>query len=151
MGASREKPPIKRITNLTMVHANSIQTHKANAGQRNRQLDKVFDYLFARTGTQGVTAEEIGAVLKLPRSTVHARLNDLKVGYYYKSAYYFLQEAGVHNKEKGRALTLYSLTLTEPDPKELCKAEIKALERKIQRQQERLAVLKSDLNFEIER
>lgn len=134
-----------------MVHQNSLLTYKANAGQRNRQLDKVFDYLFACFTIQGITAEEIGAVLKLPRSTVHARLNDLKVGYYYKGAYYFLQEAGVHSKEKGRALTLYSLTLTEPDPKELCKAEIKALERKIQRQQERLAVLKTDLNFETER
>lgn len=134
-----------------MVHQNTILAYKANAGQRNRQLDKVFDYLFARTETQGVTAEEIGAVLKLPKSTVHARLNDLKVGYYYKGAYYFLEEAGVHNKEKGRALTLYSLTLTEPNPKELYKAEIKSLERKIQRQKERLAVLVSGLKFENER
>ena len=134
-----------------MVHENSIRTHKATTQERNRQLDKVFDYLFAHSGIYAVTAEEIEAVLKLPRSTVHARLNDLKVGYYFKGAYYFLQEVGLHSKEKGRALTLYSLTLTEPDPKELCKAEIKALERKIQRQQERLAVLKSDLNFKTER
>ena len=134
-----------------MVHQNTILAYKSNAGQRNRQLDKVFDYLFARIDGYGVTAELIGVVLNLPKSTVHARLNDLKVGYYYKGAYYFLEEAGVHNKEKGRALTLYSLTLTEPDPKELYKAEIKSLERKIQRQKERLAVLVSGLKFENER
>lgn len=134
-----------------MVHVNSIQTHKATTQERGRQLDKVFDYLYARIEAYGVTAELIGVILKLPKSTVHARLNDLKLGYYYNGAYYFLKEVGVHIKDNGRALTLYSLTLTEPDPKELHKAEIKALERKIQRQQERLAVLKSDLNFETER
>lgn len=135
-----------------MVHQNSIQTHKATTQERNRQLDKVFDYMLAHADIYAVTAEEIGAVLKLPRSTVHARLNDLKVGYYFKGAYYFLKEIGILTKGKGRrSLTIYSLTLTEPDPKELHKAEIKALERKIQRQQERLAVLKSDLKFEIER
>lgn len=134
-----------------MVHQNTILAYRANAGQRNRQLDKVFDYLFARIDGYGVTAELIGVVLNLPKSTVHARLNDLKLGYYYKGAYYFLQEVGIHIKENGRALTLYSLTLTEPDPKELCKAEIKSLERKIQRQKERLAVLVSGLKFENER
>ena len=134
-----------------MVHNNSISTYHRTAGERNRQLDKVFDYLFASTETQGVTAEEIGAVLKLPRSTVHARLNDLKAGYFYKNAFYFLDEIGLMSKEKGRALTLYSLTLTEPDPKQVYLAEIKALEKKIKRQQERLAVLQFSLKFERER
>ena len=92
-----------------MVHQNTIAAYKANAGKRNRQLDKVFDYLFARTEIKGVTAEEIGAVLKLPKSTVHARLNDLKVGYYYKGSYYFLEEAGVHNKEKGSRRVNYPI------------------------------------------
>lgn len=85
----------------------------------NKQTKAVFQWLLIMLGT-GLIAEEIADKLGIPINTVHARINDLKNGYFYGEKetglwYYAIATERRKKNRNGRKCIVWDLTLSVPD------------------------------------
>lgn len=89
-----------------------------HAETENKQTRAVFEWLLIQY-RHGMIAEEIADKLTIPISTVHARINDLKQGYFYGSKetgrwYYAIATERRKKNRNGRKCIVWDLTLSAP-------------------------------------
>lgn len=96
------------------------ETSKAarHAETENKQTKAVFQWLLIMLGT-GLIAEEIADALNITVGTVHARINDLKKGYFYGAKenglwYYAIATDRRKKNRNGRKCIVWDLTLNAP-------------------------------------
>lgn len=96
------------------------ETSKAarHAETENRQTKAVFEWLLIMLDT-GLIAEEIADKLGIPINTVHARINDLKKGFFYGAKenglwYYAVATDRRRKNRNGRKCIVWDLTLNAP-------------------------------------
>lgn len=96
------------------------ETSKAarHAETENKQTRAVFEWLLIQY-RYGMIAEEIADKLHIPINTVHARINDLKKGYFYGTKekgfwYYAIATERRKKNRNGRKCIVWDLTLNAP-------------------------------------
>ena len=99
-----------------MIAKTSLKNHKPGTKIRESQNSRVLSVLldFAAVG-EPVTAEFIGMITNIRKSTVHARLNDLFRGYEKNSVTYYAAFHSETTNTDGNACNAYTVTTVCPE------------------------------------
>ena len=99
-----------------MIAKTSLKNHKPGTNIRESQCSRVLSVLldFAAVG-EPVTAEFIGMITNIRKSTVHARLNDLFRGYEKNSVTYYAAFHSETVNTDGNACNAYTVTTVCPE------------------------------------
>lgn len=99
-----------------MTQQTSLKSHKPGTGIRESQNSRVLFVLldFAAVG-EPVTAEFIGMITSIRKSTVHARLNDLFKGYTQNGVTYYAAFHSETTNTDGNACNAYTVTTVCPE------------------------------------
>jgi len=99
-----------------MIAKTSLKNHKPGTPIRESQCSRVLSVLldFAAMSLP-VTAEEIGLITNIKQSTVHARLNDLFLGYEKNSVTYYAAFHSETVNTDGNACNAYTVTTVCPE------------------------------------
>ena len=99
-----------------MIAKTSLKNHKQGTPIRESQNSRVLSVLldFAAAG-EPVTAEFIGLITNIRKSTVHARLNDLFRGYEKNSVTYYAAFHSETVNTDGNACNAYTVTTVCPE------------------------------------
>ena len=99
-----------------MIAKTSLKNHNPGTNIRESQNSRVLSVLldFAAVG-EPVTAEFIGMITNIRKSTVHARLNDLFRGYEKNSVTYYAAFHSETTNTDGNACNAYTVTTVCPE------------------------------------
>jgi len=99
-----------------MIAKTSLKNHKPGTNIRESQNSRVLSVLldFAAVG-EPVTAEAIGLITNIRKSTVHARLNDLFRGYAQNEVTYYAAFHSETVNTDGNACNAYTVTTVCPE------------------------------------
>ena len=99
-----------------MIAKTSLKNHKPGTNIRESQCSRVLSVLldFAAVG-EPVTAEAIGLITNIRKSTVHARLNDLFRGYAQNEVTYYAAFHSETVNTDGNACNAYTVTTVCPE------------------------------------